>query len=450
MSTFQTDSRAMSTVQDLGTEKSGQGSHDRIGTDYPELQRQQQHSVSTWSDAKPFLMDVPSQSLTIAHQAWTDMNGSDGHDSNNAQPPLISRSAGKGILRDAIWRRRSDKKENTQPQNKKEAQHVRRAALSAISATAGFSDTRYEQGLGVDNPLLVLPNAILSRVASQQHVHSGSQMSAHSTPVYTSVTSSAAHADPRHGNQYPTSASSSLMLPSGHTYWDRDAAAARGLNPSVLYPAFDHNTLSSHSIKTPYDESTAVPVVFLSSSPLPPSFSSSSGRQGDAVKKHKSGKEKKEKEVERDERPGRTKRKGEDSSSEEQMEAVWTTNNVDRRDAKSQKRASEIQAMLKVPSFKSSNRDAGIVRKVVASKGCGVDDDILHDGTAGDGEEVRHQCPYPGCGKHYSTSGHARRHSRYHVDLRPFQCPFDGCFSTFTRSDNCSQHQRSIHAVERE
>jgi len=59
--------------------------------------------------------------------------------------------------------------------------------------------------------------------------------------------------------------------------------------------------------------------------------------------------------------------------------------------------------------------------------------------------QLRHVCPHTGCEKHFSTSGHARRHSRIHDPLRPFRCPHKGCYSTFTRRDNCTQHQKARH-----
>jgi hypothetical protein len=60
-------------------------------------------------------------------------------------------------------------------------------------------------------------------------------------------------------------------------------------------------------------------------------------------------------------------------------------------------------------------------------------------------EELRYTCPFPSCDKDFSTSGHARRHSRIHTNQRPFICPHKECNSTFTRRDNCTQHQRSNH-----
>ncbi|PWN86942.1 hypothetical protein FA10DRAFT_304389 [Acaromyces ingoldii] len=62
--------------------------------------------------------------------------------------------------------------------------------------------------------------------------------------------------------------------------------------------------------------------------------------------------------------------------------------------------------------------------------------------------EVRYVCPFPGCASHFSTSGHARRHSRIHTVLEPFECPHRGCDKTFTRRDNCTQHQRARHAFQ--
>ena len=62
-----------------------------------------------------------------------------------------------------------------------------------------------------------------------------------------------------------------------------------------------------------------------------------------------------------------------------------------------------------------------------------------------EGNETRYSCPCDGCDKHFSTSGHARRHSRIHSKLEPFSCPHIGCLATFTRRDNCTHHQRVRH-----
>lgn len=58
----------------------------------------------------------------------------------------------------------------------------------------------------------------------------------------------------------------------------------------------------------------------------------------------------------------------------------------------------------------------------------------------------RHQCPHPGREKDFSTSGHARRHSRIHDDVHPFVCPHQNCPATFTRKDNLKQHRRIKHS----
>lgn len=59
----------------------------------------------------------------------------------------------------------------------------------------------------------------------------------------------------------------------------------------------------------------------------------------------------------------------------------------------------------------------------------------------------RYQCLVPGCSKSFTTSGHARRHSRTHLGHKLFICPHEGCGSTFTRRDNCRQHQRARHPM---
>lgn len=73
------------------------------------------------------------------------------------------------------------------------------------------------------------------------------------------------------------------------------------------------------------------------------------------------------------------------------------------------------------------------------------DEDAGTGATASDETGKRYQCLVPGCLKSFTTSGHARRHSRTHLGHKLFICPHEGCDSTFTRRDNCRQHQRARH-----
>lgn len=84
------------------------------------------------------------------------------------------------------------------------------------------------------------------------------------------------------------------------------------------------------------------------------------------------------------------------------------------------------------------------ISKVVISR-LGEIDGPAYCACAGNSQRIRHLCPFPGCNKHFSTGGHARRHSRIHGSSRPFQCPYSDCDATFTRRDNCSQHQKGRH-----
>lgn len=86
----------------------------------------------------------------------------------------------------------------------------------------------------------------------------------------------------------------------------------------------------------------------------------------------------------------------------------------------------------------------GVINKVIVPTAHGAPSDAI-DLRTGEAGQMRHVCPHPGCDKHFSTSGHARRHSRIHDCLRPFECPHQGCHATFTRRDNCTQHQRARH-----
>lgn len=86
----------------------------------------------------------------------------------------------------------------------------------------------------------------------------------------------------------------------------------------------------------------------------------------------------------------------------------------------------------------------GMINKVIVPPAPGTLSDAV-DVRTGETGQMRHMCPHAGCDKHFSTSGHARRHSRIHDCLRPFECPHEGCHATFTRRDNCTQHQRARH-----
>lgn len=55
----------------------------------------------------------------------------------------------------------------------------------------------------------------------------------------------------------------------------------------------------------------------------------------------------------------------------------------------------------------------------------------------------RYPCPFPGCDKTFSTSGHSSRHSRIHTGERPYRCSFPGCNAQFSRYDNSLQHYRT-------
>ncbi|UZJ57465.1 hypothetical protein CBS101457_006785 [Exobasidium rhododendri] len=67
------------------------------------------------------------------------------------------------------------------------------------------------------------------------------------------------------------------------------------------------------------------------------------------------------------------------------------------------------------------------------------------DSDVGEESSRRYECLVSGCLKTFTTSGHARRHSRTHLGHKLFVCPHKGCRSTFTRRDNCRQHQRTRH-----
>lgn len=90
------------------------------------------------------------------------------------------------------------------------------------------------------------------------------------------------------------------------------------------------------------------------------------------------------------------------------------------------------------PSATNEGREVDHLETLGAEEGEGESD-------AGDEVNKRYECLVPGCLKTFTTSGHARRHSRTHLGHKLFVCPHEGCRSTFTRRDNCRQHQRARH-----
>jgi len=55
----------------------------------------------------------------------------------------------------------------------------------------------------------------------------------------------------------------------------------------------------------------------------------------------------------------------------------------------------------------------------------------------------RYPCRYRdshGCGKTFTTSGHASRHSKIHTAEKAVPCTYPGCSKKFTRADNMKQH----------
>lgn len=55
----------------------------------------------------------------------------------------------------------------------------------------------------------------------------------------------------------------------------------------------------------------------------------------------------------------------------------------------------------------------------------------------------RYPCPFPGCNKTFSTSGHSSRHSRIHTGEKPYRCTYPNCNAQFSRYDNSIQHYRT-------
>ncbi|KAJ3217646.1 hypothetical protein HDU81_000778 [Chytriomyces hyalinus] len=59
--------------------------------------------------------------------------------------------------------------------------------------------------------------------------------------------------------------------------------------------------------------------------------------------------------------------------------------------------------------------------------------------------QKRFSCKFNGCSKDFSTSGHAARHARLHLNYKPFAC--DKCDMSFYRNDNLTQHKRSHNST---
>lgn len=74
---------------------------------------------------------------------------------------------------------------------------------------------------------------------------------------------------------------------------------------------------------------------------------------------------------------------------------------------------------------------------------CSIQKIVASNGTS------RYSCPDSNCDKDFSTSGHARRHSRIHSDKVSFTCQYPGCISTFSRKDNRGHHYRARHQSDR-
>lgn len=95
---------------------------------------------------------------------------------------------------------------------------------------------------------------------------------------------------------------------------------------------------------------------------------------------------------------------------------------------------------------RATTADGNKIQKVMLSSGPGSRSSTSQSSSGESSSQVRHLCPHPECDKHFSTSGHARRHSRIHGNNRPFTCPQPGCLATFTRNDNLQQHRRNRHS----
>lgn len=184
--------------------------------------------------------------------------------------------------------------------------------------------------------------------------------------------------------------SAQSLLPPRHSSWDSMVASSNTFDPSILQGASwmaGHHSLNSHSSMTSdiSTGSSSFPTTHLS-----PSHSSNTERD-----------------------------MGEEEISEGE----------DGQDVDEDKHRHKSARSKQTPftSASSSSASKGVINKVVT----------------GAGGETRHLCPHAGCSKTFSTSGHARRHSRIHSSLRPFQC--SSCSSTFSRRDNCVSHERSRH-----
>ncbi|UZJ55621.1 hypothetical protein CBS101457_004941 [Exobasidium rhododendri] len=354
-----------------------------------------------------------------------------------------TRSAG-----DAIWKRRSDKKKENERQSQSHD------ALEGFPSTRlGASATRYKRGLGLDDPCLELPR---SEISLDNYVELPQQASVNSFDLSTVDALMAEIAknieQKRRSFRITTPTSENLSL--GRTYQNNDQnndiAATHGVPTSVSAPVeFTCVSMLDLELRATFIQASGEHTTTEMSS-RPSSSSSSSHHQLSLTSPEKAEKSESGTQME--------KVKIEEAS--EDTKAISSRKSLIRRsseiDAKDphegdlhiRKKSNASDTISPLPYFKSDNKETGPIQRVVAAKGSGVGGTFHQHSTAKEGEEIRHQCPHPTCDKHYSTSGHARRHSRYHVHLRPFLCPVENCNSTFTRRDNCSQHQKSIHATD--
>lgn len=253
-----------------------------------------------------------------------------------------------------------------------------------------------EHHLCPSDPLLTSQSSNLYGQSNQDEKHNDSCQECNTLGSFSSLESmnptAAALVESASSQGDESSIQHSLLFPRSSS-WDSMVASSNTFDPSILQGAqwiAEHHTLNSHSSITS-DFSTAssnFPITHLS-----PSTSNY------------------------------TERDMEEEVSEEEK-------NQDVEDGRRYK-----SARSKTTAF--CNPASSSVSFSCASKG------VINKVATGRGGETRHLCPQAGCSKTFSTSGHARRHSRIHSSLRPFQC--SSCSSTFSRRDNCVSHERSRH-----
>ncbi|UZJ55620.1 hypothetical protein CBS101457_004940 [Exobasidium rhododendri] len=403
---------------------------------YGDQDSSQSNTGTTSSDSSSQIEASKSQ---IGPALLDTADDTDLHFSNHASSSYhIKRSSNETRSRRcAIWRRRSRRREE-------DGNRIQRSDSNKTSpiTEVNTSATRYESGLGLYNPFLSVPDGaeyFASEMAAQQQVFADPF---DPSTVDTLMAKIAERLDQNKRSLHP-------LTSNIETNWNDDiSAAAHAYDPSH-HPRFAKSCASMPDLELQSIQLRTKPAATTPSQPSTPpqhrrhSAASEDVNGGSAagisvVKLHQLDETKEEKPKKRG--ALRVKRPdGKDVLRQEKQVSL-----------SDRKKCDGNNMNLKLSRVGGDDRERDPIQRVIKAKGSdGVDRGFSPHGTASSNEDVRYKCPHPTCDKLYSTSGHARRHSRIHTSTCLFQCPIEDCLATFTRRDNCTQHQKSVHAVGR-